>query len=222
VPYVPTIFDRLDAAGLTWKIYGGAQKSSGYGWTICPSFYECLGSSQRNNLVDAANVVTDAKAGTLPNFSIVTPTGPNSQHNTDSMAVGDNWIGQVVGAIQQSPDWSSTAIFITYDDCGCFYDHVPPPSSGTGIRVPMVIVSPYVKAGFTDSQEATFLSMLTYTEHVFGLTALSSSDGGAYDYADAFDYTQTPLSGVATVRTQISRRERAWLAAHPVPKDDPT
>src|SRR5205814_2413502 len=81
VRYVPTIFDRLDASGLTWKIYGGVGTDLAYGWTICPSFYECLGSAQKNNLVDPSNVVTDAQAGSLPSLSIVTPTQPNSQHN---------------------------------------------------------------------------------------------------------------------------------------------
>ncbi|MFL5766331.1 MAG: alkaline phosphatase family protein, partial [Actinomycetota bacterium] len=77
VQYVPTIFDRLDNAGLTWKIYGGSggpEEKGGWGWTICPTFFECLGSSQRNNLVAASSVITDASAGDLPNYAVVTPT----------------------------------------------------------------------------------------------------------------------------------------------------
>ena len=219
VPYVPTIFDRLDAVGLSWKIYGGVGgPGDGWGWTICPTFYECLGSSQRNNLVDASSVVTDAAAGNLPNFSIVTPTESKSQHNTVSMAVGDNWIGQVVSAVENGPNWSSTAIFITYDDCGCFYDHVPPPQAGWGIRVPMVIVSPYVKAGSTDSTPATYSSMLAYTEHVFDLAPLGSADQNAYDYSDSFDYSQTPLAAATMVHTYVSAAERAYIAAHTPPE----
>src|SRR5439155_1658622 len=91
-----------------------------------------------------SQVIDDATNGTLPTVSIVTPTNSKSQHNFYSMKMGDNWIGQVVQAIENGPQWSSTAIFITYDDCGCFYDHVAPPA-GLGIRVPMVIVSPYAK-----------------------------------------------------------------------------
>ena len=84
------------------------------------------------------------------------------------MAQGDNWIGSIVNAIEQGPQWTSTAIFITWDDCGCFYDHVPPPP-GLGIRVPMLLVSPYAKAGYTDSAAASFASILAYTEHAFTL-----------------------------------------------------
>ena len=111
-----------------------------------------------------ATILTDAAAGALPAFSIVTPTGPQSQHNGNSMIAGDNWIGQVVSAITSGPQWASTAVFITYDDCGCFYDHVPPPEPGMGIRVPMVIVSPYARRGFTDSNVATYASLLAFAE----------------------------------------------------------
>jgi phospholipase C len=223
VPWVPTIFDRLAQAGLPWKIYGGVGgPGTGYGWTICPTFYDCLGSSQRASLVPAANVLADADAGTLPAFSIATPTLADSQHNTTSMLVGDNWIGQVVGAIMNGPDWSSTAIFIAYDDCGCFYDHVPPPQPTWGIRVPMVIVSPYARAGYTDSTDATYTSILAYTEHLFGLVPLGNADAGAYDYASAFDYAQPPLPPVGMVTSQISPEEQARLAADPPSDDDPT
>ncbi len=226
VPYVPTIFDRLDAAGLTWKIYGGVGKpgtESGYGWTICPTFYECLGSSQRANLVPSANVIPAGQAGTLPSFSIVTPTGANSEHNGYSMAVGDNWLGQVVGAIEHGPDWPSTAIFITWDDCGCFYDHVPPAFPGEGIRVPLLIVSPYARLGMTDSTDATYASILAYVEHDFGLAPLSGADAAAYDYANAFDYFQTPVTApVRMVHTKVPAWELRRIAAHHPDANDPT
>jgi phospholipase C len=223
VAYVPTIFDRLDRAHLTWKIYGGiGRPGSGYGWTICPSFYECLGSGQRANLVPAKDFPRGAQRGKLPSFSIVTPTMANSQHNDTSMATGDNWIGQVVSAVEKGPDWGSTAIFIAYDDCGCFYDHVPPPSSTAGIRVPMVIVSPYARAGYTDSTGANLLSMLAFTEHNFGLAPLTSADANAYDFSNAFDYGQAPLPAVKMTTTRIPASERAWLAKHPPAEDDPT
>ncbi len=223
VRYVPTIFDRLETARLTWKIYGGVGgPGSGYGWTICPTFYECLGSNQRANLLPAADVLPAARAGTLPAFSVVTPTSADSQHNNTSMAVGDNWIGSIVSAIMKGPDWASTAIFITYDDCGCFYDHVPPFAAGVGIRVPMVIVSPYAKPGYTDSNDATYASILAYTEHLFGLAPLTGADAQAYDYAGAFNYSQPPLEPVRMTATRISNRERAWLQHHRPPADDPT
>ncbi|TMK83616.1 MAG: hypothetical protein E6G44_11490 [Actinobacteria bacterium] len=223
VSYVPTILTRLESAGISFGLYlgpGNTAGGDGYNWAPCPYFYECLGGSQADRWHPASQILTDASNGTLPAVSFVTPTGPNSQHNGNSMAQGDNWIGSIVSAIQRNEDlWRSTAIFITYDDCGCFYDHVPPPS-GRGIRVPMVIVSPYARAEFTDHNPARFDSMLAYIEHTFGLQSLGQGDADAYDYADAFDYGQIPLGGVRAVRTPIPRWEMRWIAAHPQSQED--
>jgi phospholipase C len=228
VSYVPTIFDRLDAAGLSWRIFAGGGNSGTdtipYGWAICPSFYECLGSSQRKNVVPTEEVVTDAATGHLPSFSIVTPTLDVSQHNLFSMAQGDDWIGRVVSAVEQGPDWSSTAVFIVYDDCGCFYDHVNPLQFNPdwGIRLPVVIVSKYARVGYTDSQPASLASFLAYTEHVFGLPSLGRADATAYDFANSFDYSQAPAKPAPMTHTTVPRTERLRIAARPPPVNDPT
>ncbi len=223
VPYVPTIFDRLDQGGLPWRIYGGGgYLGDGYGHQICPTFYECL-STQLGHLVPAETIVQDAASGALPALSIVTPTGVNSQHNLHSMARGDNWIGHVVDALMQSASWASTAIFVTYDDCGCLYDHVPPPNPLLGVRVPMVIASPYARPGYTDSQVASFISMLTFVEHTFGLPPLNGNDTAAYDYSNAFNFSQKPLPGVKTVDTKIPAWEQEWIRQNaPTTEEDPT
>jgi phospholipase C len=156
-----------------------------------------------------------------PNLSLITPLGKDSQHNNQSMAAGDNWIGSMVQAVMSGPDWPSTTIFITYDDAGGLYDHAPPPP-GRGIRVPMVIVSPYTRPGFTDSASATLASMLAYVEHTFGLGSLSLEDANAYDFANSFDYSQVPLGALSMVRRKIPAWEQRWIKAHPVDPDDPT
>ncbi len=218
VQYVPTIFDRLDRAGLSWRIYGGiddpSQPGSGYGWSICPTFFECLGSQQRANLVPARRILDDARGGSLPAYAIVTPGATDSQHNSFSMAVGDNWVGDVVDAIEHGPDWSSTAIFLTWDDCGCFYDHVAPPSPGLGIRVPMVVISPYANPGFTDSHVASLLSVLAFVERTFGLRPLNSADASAYAYGNAFDFAQAPLPPVEMTHTAVPASELTYIASH--------
>lgn len=224
VPWVPTIMDRLDGAGLTWSIYatpGTNGQPTPYGWAICPTFADCLYTTQSNNMAQPTQVIDDAKSGNLPNLSIVIPSARNSQHNGWSMLQGDNWIGSVVNAVMSGPDWNSTAIFITYDDCGCFYDEVTPPP-GMGIRVPMVIVSPYSKPGYIDSNVASFASMLAFTEHVFGLQALSAADADAYDYSNAFDFNAPPAPGVRLVSHPVPRWEWAYLKANPPSTHDPT
>jgi phospholipase C len=212
VPWVPTIMDRLDAAGRTWRLFT-VSGGSGYGWAICPSFAECLDGPQHADQVANTTFATDAADGTLPNFSVLLPGAANSQHNSFSMREGDNWIGRAVQAVENGPDWPSTAIFITWDDCGCFYDHVPPPT-GLGIRVPMIIVSPYAKPGYTDSHTASFNSLLAFTEHTFGLKPLGATDASAYDYSNSFNYNQTPLHGVAMRNNPISANEQHYILTH--------
>lgn len=206
VKYAPTILDRLQAAGLSWRIYGeptppgGGPTAGGYGWDICPSFAECLDTRQKANNVPTASFIKVAKAGHLPSFAIVTPGGKAaafSEHNGFSMTAGDDWLGQIASAIMNGPEWQSTALFITWDDCGCFYDQVTPGVNpdGTpqGPRSPLIIVSPYARHAFTDTTATTFAGILAYTEHTFGLTSLSVNDAKAYAFAKAFNYHQTPL-----------------------------
>ena len=209
VKWVPTIMDRLRAANRSWGIYAPGPGASGYGWAICPTFADCLDSKEVSHQYDNGQFAADAAAGHLPDFSILIPSAADSQHNGDSMIVGDNWIAQNLQSVMSGPDWSSTAVFITWDDCGCFYDHVSP--SGTqGIRVPMIIVSPYAKAAYDDSTPASFNSLLAFTEHVFGLTPLTQEDRDAYDYANSFDVALSP-----TVRASTPVRHGAvHLAQH--------
>src|SRR5207245_41911 len=82
--------------------------------------------------------------------------------------------------------WSSTIVFVTWDDFGGFYDHVAPPKS-LGLRVPMLIISPYARPGYDDSTTASFASMLSFTEHNFGLAPLAGADANAYDYSAGLD-----------------------------------
>jgi phospholipase C len=219
VPWVPTIMDRMDAAGRSWRIDGGmgtedTSVGTGYAWTTCPAFADCLYTPQVKHLVPASQILLQAQRGNLPRLALVVPTFKDSQHNNVSMTRGDNFIGSVVGAIMDGPQWSSTAVFITYDDCGCFYDEVTPPS-GFGLRSPMVIVSPYAKRGFTDSNVASTNSILAFIEHNLNLAPLGTGDATAYDYSQSFDYTQPPPATPTMTHTAIPRWERRWLARHP-------
>src|SRR5260370_42466928 len=95
------------------------------------------------------------------------------------------------------PQWSSTAIFITWDDFGGFYDHVPPPqvdNFGFGLRVPLIIVSPYAKPGNISHTQYEFSSLLTFVETRWNLGALTDRDYFANDLFDSFDFAQQPLA----------------------------
>jgi len=213
VRYAPTILDRLDAARLSWRIYGEPNPpgsttptAGGYGWDICPSFAECLYTRQMANNVRASSFVSDALSGHLPSFAVLTPGGTDarfSEHNGYSMTAGDDWLGRVASAVMHGPQWRSTVLFITWDDCGCFYDQVPPgvnpDGTAQGPRTPLIIVSPYARPGFTDTTPTTFAGILAYTERTFGLTPLGVNDAQAYPFTNAFNYRQAPLQPVRMV-----------------------
>jgi phospholipase C len=223
VKYVPTIMDSMQVAGRSWGIYApGKDGSTGYGWAICPTFFECFSTDQRRHVVQPGDFATAAEKGALPSLSIVIPFPGKSQHNSNSLMAGDNWIAKNVAAVMNGPDWSSTAIFITYDDCGCFYDPVRPPQ-GLGIREPMVIVSPYARSRFVDHTDASFASILAFTEHTFGLPPLpGGADGNAYDYANAFNFAQRPRAPIPLPEHPVPASSLRWLAAHPLMDNDPT
>lgn len=221
--YVPTIMDRLDAAGLTWRIYGatnagspGTVSQNGYIWSVCPTFSECLNTSQDAGLVDSGQFLTDAAAGTLPNFSLITAGGSNlagSCHNGFSMTACDNYVGQVASAVESSPEWSSTALIITWDDYGGFYDSampgLNPDSTQQGIRLPLIVVSPYAVPESTDATPATFASILALTEQTFGLPPLEENDSSAY-----------PLTAMFNLSAGPSKAPRPRMVIRPVPKSD--
>ena len=135
-------------------------------------------------------------SGKLPEATwIVPPPGTNEHPGGPSVCVGENWTVRHVNAIMNSKYWKNTAIFITWDDFGGFYDHVPPPQydiMGLGPRVPMIIISPWTKQGFVDQTEYEFSSVLKFMETIFGLECMTDRDCGAANMMNAFDFTQTP------------------------------
>jgi len=147
-------------------------------------------------VVPFANFATDAQNGNLPAVSWLIPDTKNSDHPDSSVCVGENWTVQQINAVMQGPDWSTTAIFLTWDDFGGFYDNAVPANFdyyGFGVRVPMIIISPYSLAGHVVHTEYEFASVLKFIETRFGLSNLTLRDLDAANMEDAFDFKQNPL-----------------------------
>lgn len=139
-------------------------------WNPLPNFSDVKQDGQLGNIQDVSNFFTEAKNGTLPAVSWVVPDGKVSEHPPALVSVGQAYVTSLVNAVMQSPDWSSTAIFLTWDDWGGFYDHVTPPSvdqNGYGLRVPGIVISPYAKKGYIDSQTLSFDAYLKFIEDDF-------------------------------------------------------
>jgi phospholipase C len=137
-----------------------AQKAGTPGiWNPLPWFDTVKADDQLGNIQSVDKFYAAAKAGTLPAVSWVVPSGEVSEHPPAPVSFGQSYVTSLINAVMKSPDWSSTAIFLAWDDWGGFYDHVVPPSvdqNGYGLRVPGITISPYAKAGYIDHQTLSF------------------------------------------------------------------
>jgi phospholipase C len=211
----PTLTDLLETKSLTWRYYTPPGPAIWIGpeaiQHICgpnvppPNATNCAGSDWTNNVVlNQKQILTDITNNQLRDVSWVIPSGGDSDHAGSSGTTGPSWVASVVNAIGNSPYWANTAIFITWDDWGGWYDHVPPPqvlvNCATwgcgyvyGFRVPLIVVSPYVKAQYISKQQHDFGSILKFIETRFSLPSLGYADVAADDFSDSFDFNQTPL-----------------------------
>src|SRR5208337_2129136 len=128
----------------------------------------------------------------------------HSDHANSNNGSGPSWVASIVNAIGNGPYWANTAIIITWDDWGGWYDHVAPKVINDGIswgsgyvygfRVPLIVVSPYAKAAYISHATHDFGSILKFIEATFDLPSLGYADRLADDLSDCFNLTHTPLS----------------------------
>ena len=139
-------------------------------WDPLPGFDTVKDDGQLGNIQVLKRFFAAASSGNLPAVSWVIPNGKKSEHPPASIADGQAYVTHVINAIMQSPDWSSTAIFLAWDDWGGFYDHVVPPvvdANGYGLRVPGLVISPYARQGMIDDQQLSFDAYLKFIEDDF-------------------------------------------------------
>jgi len=139
-------------------------------WNPLPNFSTVHDNDQLGNIQEVDAFYTAAKDGTLPAVSWIVSDGDLSEHPPRSIAVGQAFVTSLVNAVMQGPEWDSSAIFVTWDDWGGFYDHVVPPRvdpNGHGLRVPGLLISPWAKPGFIDHQMLSFDAYLKLIEDLF-------------------------------------------------------
>ena len=197
-----TLGDELDAAGRTWRFYTSriADPADGV-W----SGYQAVrhiryGPDWKNVVTPQKRFLKDVADGTLAAVTWITPTCEASDHPNCGGGYGPSWVTSVVNAVGESPFWSSTAIFVMWDDWGGLYDHVAPPhvdDDGLGFRVPLLVISPYAKSGYVSHVRYEHGSILKFAEDVFGLGRLAASDSRANSPAlDCFDFAKPPRAFV--------------------------
>ncbi len=185
-----SIFDELTAHGLSWKIYYALPPSALDG-TVWP---QLIPPGYAADLTTGTAFFDDLAGGTLPDFSFVRPGVGYSTEPAEDIGEGDAWIGQLVNAVAHSVYWDSTAIFVTYDESGGFWDHVAPPvSTGYGARTPMIIISPYARRGVF-GQQTTNVSILSFMQKLWNLPPLTALNASQNNLFSAFDFSQAPLA----------------------------
>ncbi len=180
-------------------------------WNVLPGFTDVHKDGQAKNIRSLRTFYQQAKAGTLPKVAWISPNLRDSEHGPALVSSGQAYVTRIINAVMRSPDWNSTAIFLSWDDWGGFYDHVMPPTvdkQGYGIRVPGIMISPYAKRGLIDSQTLTTDAYLKFIEDDFlgGARLNPATDGrpdprsdvrekaaGLGDLLKEFDFTQSPL-----------------------------
>jgi len=203
VKNVPPCFDFLTEAdllmeaGIPWAYYSATNMQNGYLWSAYDAIRHIREDPEiwRNHVFPVDDFVRQVKAGLLQPVTWVTPRFELSEHPEYSFCHGENWTTEIVNAVMESPHWETTAIFLTWDDYGGFYDHVPPPQVdgfGFGIRVPLLVISPYAKRGYVTHELGEFSSVLRFIEDNFGLTQLTHRDRDATPLLSAFDFAQEP------------------------------
>jgi acid phosphatase len=200
-----TIGDRLTGAGISWNWYSG-------GWNDATAstphpdplfqyhhqpfnyYANYAAAPGRNHLKDELDFVAAAEAGTLPAVSFVKPIGADNEHpGYTDLIRGENHLEALINAVRNGPNWSDTAIVITYDEHGGFWDHVAPPTDaqhsdiwGPGSRVPTIVISPLAKRHFVDHTLYDTTSILATIEHRWDLMPLGTRDANANDLRRAF------------------------------------
>jgi phospholipase C len=179
-------------------------------WNPLPFFTTVKEDGELGNIQDLSRFFAAAQAGTLPAVSWIVPNGRVSEHPPGLVSAGQSYVTALVNAIMQGPDWNSTAIFLSWDDWGGFYDHVAPPKvdrNGYGLRVPGLVISPYARRGYVDHQTLSFDAYVKFIEDRFlgGQRLDPATDGRPDprptvrenvailgDLRNDFDFTQPP------------------------------
>jgi phospholipase C len=203
----PTIFDELQAAGVSWKFYvqnydptityrnigASGNRASQVIWVPLLNFDRFIDNPTfSSHIVDLSQYYVDLQNGNLPAVSYIVPSGA-SEHPPSSLMSGQRFVKSIIQELMRSTAWDSSAFMLAYDDWGGWYDHVKPiqvDEYGYGPRVPVLLVSPYAKSGYIDNTVLDFTSMLKFIERNWNIAPLSQRDTNANNFLSAFDFNQ--------------------------------
>ena len=223
---VPTIFDELQSSGISWKYYvqgltaGEIATPTGYQKTMVPllAMPRVLGDpAMAARLTDVGQYFSDLESGKLPAVSYVVSASSSEQPPQDP-SKGEAFVRTLINALMQSAEWSSSAVVVTWDDAGGWYDHVAPPvlagNQRLGLRVPALLISPYSRAGAVVSNRMDTTSILSFIEQNWNLAPLTARDASAASLGVGLDLAQKPIAPRVSMAVPIrstAAHGPAWL-----------
>ncbi|MGH3258635.1 MAG: alkaline phosphatase family protein [Streptosporangiaceae bacterium] len=221
------------AAALVMTCLAGCQTAAGCApvkqgagtpsiWNPLPSFTDVKQDGQLGDIKNLTSFYTAAEHGTLPAVSWIAPTQANSDHPPANLATGQAYVTNLINTIMRGPDWDSTAIFLTWDDWGGFYDHVVPPvvdQNGYGLRVPALVISPYARPGYIDHQILSFDAYNKFIEDDFlgGARLNPATDGRPDPRPDVREDEKILGDLIADFDFSQPPRPPVLLPTHPAP-----
>ena len=223
---VPTIFDRLEERGVSWKFYVqnydpeityrslsnfSGNRASQVIWVPLLNIDRFLDDPKlSSHIVDLNQYFVDLENGTLPEVAYIAPSGA-SEHPPGSIRSGQKFVKSLIQALMRSESWDSSAFLLLYDDWGGWYDHVKPPqvdANGYGMRVPGLLISPYARRGYIDSTMLDFTSVLKFIEENWNLKPLAARDSQAKSFMSAFDFSISPREPVFIPFERVVKEQR--------------
>ena len=216
---IPTIFDRLQERGISWKFYiKDYNPELNYRtakeldflppqvqWVPLLSFDRFIDDPElSSHIVDLDEYYTDLENGTLPAVSYVLLLGA-TEHPISDLSLGERASRTMLHTLMQSDSWENSAFLLTYDDWGGWYDHVPPPQiddRGYGFRVPALLVSPYARMGHIDHTLLDHTSILKFIEENWDIPPLAERDAQANNISSAFDFSMAPRPAILVSDTR--------------------
>ena len=231
----PTPFSWTD---LTWLLHkkhvswgwyldhGAKSKSNPTGvftfWNVLPGFTDVHTDRQESNVQPLTTFMARASAGTLPAVSWIVPDPRDSEHPPALISTGQAYVTRIINAVMRSSDWKSSAIFLAWDDWGGFYDNVDPSSvrvdlQGYGFRVPALVISPYARRGYIDSQTLSSDAYLKFIEDDFlgGARLNPATDGRPDSRPDVRE--NASVLGNLVRDFDFNQKPRAPLILNPCP-----
>jgi len=196
----PTVGEQLSEIGVDWTYYSPVPGQVGYFWNAYNGIENVFHTDLwHEHMRPIDGIVRDIERGNLPAVTWAVPQFQLSDHPPFSTGHAHNWVTEIVNALMRSDMWEHTALFITWDEWGGFYDPVVPPALddvGLGVRVPMLTISPYTQRGVIDDEVGEFSSPLKFIADNWGLPYLTPRIEDTHNFEHVFDFRKKPREPV--------------------------